>query len=235
PLNSQPMGFYSPSQIVQDARRGRAAREGVEFLPVDVVHSDWDNTLVDGPANGENPHPSPCGSGHGRDWAEVSRQLPDRKHRGHGRSHSHSAQPAIRLGLREIRRLSEEAAAAIVAARARHPFRSVADLCLRANLDEKARSALAEAGALRTLAGNRNDARWLVAGIERQRPLLPGSPGEDAIALPAPGMGEEILSDYRATGLSLAAHPLALLRDRLRARRLLGSADLRGQRHGRSV
>src|SRR5690606_31792106 len=82
-LNSQPMGFYSPSQIVQDARRGRAAREGVEFLPVDVVHSDWDNTLVDGPANGENPHPSPCGSGHGRDWAEVSRQLPDRKHRGH--------------------------------------------------------------------------------------------------------------------------------------------------------
>jgi error-prone DNA polymerase len=48
-------------------------------------------------------------------------------------------------------------------------------------------------------------------------------------------MGEEILSDYRATGLSLAAHPLALLREQLRARRLLGSADLHGQRHGRSV
>src|SRR3546814_989372 len=46
-LNAQPMGFYSPSQIVQDARRGRGAREGVEFLPVDVVHSDWDNALVD--------------------------------------------------------------------------------------------------------------------------------------------------------------------------------------------
>src|SRR3546814_15901199 len=48
-------------------------------------------------------------------------------------------------------------------------------------------------------------------------------------------MGEEILSDYRATGLSLAAHPLSLLREQLRARRLLGSADLHGQRHGRSV
>ncbi|HZW18333.1 MAG TPA: error-prone DNA polymerase [Luteimonas sp.] len=234
-LNSQPMGFYSSSQIVQDARRGRAAREGVEFLPVDVVQSDWDNTLVDGPENGENPNPSPCGSGHGRDWAGVSRRFPGKKHRGHGRSHSHPVQPAIRLGLREIRGLSEEVAAAIVAARRQHPFRSVADLCLRANLDEKARSALAEAGALRTLAGHRNDARWAVAGIERQRPLLPGSPDEDAIALPAPGMGEEILSDYRATGLSLAAHPLSLLRERLRARRVLGSKDLHGQRHGRSV
>ena len=84
-------------------------------------------------------------------------------------------------------------------------------------------------------AGHRNDARWQVAGIERQRPLLPGSPDEDVIALPAPGMGEEILSDYRATGLSLAAHPLSLLREQLRARRVLGSDDLHGQRHGRSV
>src|SRR5690606_6286681 len=203
-LNSQPMGFYSPSQIVQDARRGRAAREGVDFLPVDVVHSDWDCTLVDRPG------------------------LP----RGDGPA---GPQPAIRLGLRQVRGLGEEVASAVVAARAQRPLRSVADLCLRANLDEKARRALAEAGALRTLAGHRNDARWQVAGIERQRPLLPGSPMEDAIALPAPGMGEEILSDYRATGLSLAAHPLSLLRERLRARRLLGSADLQGQRHGRSV
>jgi error-prone DNA polymerase len=148
---------------------------------------------------------------------------------------SYGKQPAIRLGLREIRGLSEEVASAIVAARTRHPLRNVADLCLRANLDEKARRVLAEAGALRSLAGHRNDARWQVAGIERQRPLLPGSPDEDAIALPAPGMGEEILSDYRATGLSLAAHPLSLLRERLRARRVLGSNDLHGQRHGSSV
>ncbi len=48
-LNSQPMGFYSPSQIVQDARRGRGDRPGVELLPVDVAHSDWDNTLAESP------------------------------------------------------------------------------------------------------------------------------------------------------------------------------------------
>jgi len=208
-LNSQPMGFYSPSQIVQDARRGRAAREGVECLPVDVVHSDWDNTLVDGPAGG------------------IDRSRPGQAASG--------TQPAIRLGLREIRGLPGDVAAAIVAARRQRPFRDTADLCLRAGLDDKARRALAEAGALRSLAGHRNDARWQVAGIERQRPLLPGSPEEDAVALPAPGMGEEILSDYRATGLSLAAHPLSLLRAQLRARRVLGSADLHGQHHGRSV
>jgi len=41
-LNSQPMGFYAPSQIVQDAQR-----HGVRVLPVDVRYSDWDCTLED--------------------------------------------------------------------------------------------------------------------------------------------------------------------------------------------
>ena len=49
-LNSQPMGFYSPAQIVQDARRSTSARDTVEFLPVDVQYSDMDYTLVDDPA-----------------------------------------------------------------------------------------------------------------------------------------------------------------------------------------
>jgi error-prone DNA polymerase len=201
-LNAQPMGFYSPSQIVQDARRGKAAREPVEILPVDVMHSDWDNTLVGGrPADGDDP----------------------------------GEQPAIRLGMRQIKSCSEQAANAVVAARAQRAFRDVADLCLRANLDDKARTALAEAGALRTLAGHRNQARWIVSGIERQRPLLPGSPDEDMIALPAPGLGEDVLSDYRSTALTLQAHPLSLLREALRARRLLASDELRGQHHGRSV
>ena len=134
-----------------------------------------------------------------------------------------------------IHGLSEAVTGAILAARARAPFRDVADLCRRAGLDEKARSALAEAGALQSIAGHRHDARWQVAGIERQRPLLPGSPGEEAVALPAPGAGEDVLSDYRALGLSLRAHPLALLRDQLRARRLLASRELQGRRHGSHV
>jgi error-prone DNA polymerase len=143
--------------------------------------------------------------------------------------------PAIRLGLREVRGLAREAGEAIVAARARAPFRDLADLCGRAALDRKAREALAEAGALRGLAGHRHAARWQVAGVERQRPLLPGSPQESRVALPAPGEGEELLSDYRALGLSLGRHPLALLRRQLRERRLLGSRELRDRGHGSQV
>lgn len=201
-LNAQPMGFYPASQIVQDARRGRKARPAIEFLPVDVTCSDYDNTLVGGSL---------------RIKADADEQ------------------PAIRLGFRQISGLSEQAAIAIMVARQREPFHDIADLCLRANLDEKSRSALAEAGALKSLAGNRNQARWIIAGIERQYPLLPGSPEEQLIELPAPAIGEEVLSDYRALGLTLQAHPLSLLREKLRARRLLGSRDLIDKRHGSSV
>ncbi|RZA33140.1 MAG: DNA polymerase III subunit alpha, partial [Lysobacteraceae bacterium] len=202
-LNAQPMGFYTPSQIVQDARRTRGGRSGVEFLPVDVMHSDWDNTLVGG-----------------THWREGE---------------TGSAQPAIRLGLRHVSGISEAIGDAIRDARHRSPFIDAADLCRRANLDEKARSVLAEAGALQGLVGNRNNARWIVAGVERQRPLFPGSPEETRIELPAPTTGEDVLSDYRALGLTLGAHPLSLLRARLRARRLLGSRELQERRHGSHV
>ena len=195
-LNAQPMGFYSASQIVQDARRGSAERGGVAVLPVDVCISDWDNTLEGGDAR---------------------------------------TQPAIRLGLRQLAGCSEAAARAVMAARAQAPFADVADLCLRARLDAKARQVLADGGALAALAGNRNAARWAVAGIERAMPLLQGSPDEQDIVLPAPNVAEEMLSDYRASGLTLGEHPLALLRTRLQQERALDSRQLRATAHGRGV
>ncbi|OHE88531.1 MAG: error-prone DNA polymerase [Lysobacterales bacterium RIFOXYD1_FULL_69_11] len=201
-LNAQPMGFYSPSQIVQDARRGQGGRVSIEVLPVDVTVSDWDNTLEGG---------------------HVRLGVDD-----HG-------QAALRLGFRQVGGLSEEAGRAIMAARAQRPFADVGDLCLRARLDERARNALAEAGALQSLAGHRHAARWAVAGIERQRPLLPGSPDEDAIILPAPTVGEDVTSDYRMTGLTLGEHPLSLLRESLRRRRVVDSRQLRGLPHGRGA
>ena len=201
-LNAQPMGFYSPSQIVQDARRGRGTRVGVAVHPVDITASDWDNTLE---------------GGHAR------RGIDD------------GGQAAIRLGLRQVAGLPEAVGRRIVAARLQRAFLDVRDLSLRAALDEKSRSALAEAGALQPLAGHRHAARWAVAGIERQRPLLPGSPDEDAIALPAPRAGEDVVSDYRATGLTLREHPLALLRARLQRERVLDSSQLREVKHGRGV
>ena len=74
-----------------------------------------------------------------------------------------------------------------------------------------------------------------MAGIERQRPLLPDSPDEDEIALPAPSPGEEVVSDYRSTGLTLGEHPLALIRERLRAQRVLDSRQLLELPHGRGA
>jgi error-prone DNA polymerase len=201
-LNAQPMGFYSASQIVQDARRGKDARVGIPVHPVDVTVSDWDNTLE---------------GGHTRSGFDDG------------------GQAAIRLGLRQVAGLSEIVGKRIVAARNQRAFADVRDLSLRAGLDEKSRNALAEAGALQALVGNRNAARWAVAGIERQRPLLPGSPEEDAITLPAPNTGEDAVSDYRATGLTLGAHPLSLLRARLQRERVLDSSQLRTVKHGRGV
>jgi error-prone DNA polymerase len=125
---------------------------------------------------------------------------------------------------------------AIAAARAQRPFAGIDDLCQRARLDDKARKALAEAGALDGLAGHRNAARWQVAGIERHAPLQDlGSPHEDAVALSAPTTGEDLLSDYRATGLTLGAHPMSLLRERLRQRRVLDSRQLLALPHGRGA
>jgi error-prone DNA polymerase len=191
-LNSQPMGFYSTSQIIQDARRHE-----VEVRPVDVVVSDWNSSL--------------------EDWQEQSRQ------------------PVLRLGLREIRGLSEEAALRIEAARDRASFRDVADLCHRTGLDRRERTLLVEAGALASLAGHRNAARWSVAGVERQSPLREGSPTESAVELPMPTQGEDLLSDYASTGLTLGEHPMSLIRPSLRQRRCLGSQELASRRSGARV
>ena len=188
-LNAQPMGFYSPSTLLQDVRR-----RGVEVHDVDVTRSDWDNTLEGGTPGG--------------------------------------GQPAIRLGFRQIHGFQEDAGLRIRTAREQRPFASIADLRTRANLDARTSALLAEAGALKPLAGHRHDARWAVAGLEAQRPLFDDSPSEDAVALPVPTLGENAVADYRSMGLTLGAHPLSLLRARLRRQRCVSSTDLRTRRHG---
>jgi error-prone DNA polymerase len=146
------------------------------------------------------------------------------------------SRPAIRLGLRQVGGLDARSAAAIVEARRERPFGDVDDLVRRAGLNARARRALADADALRTLAGHRHRARWAVAGAETAPPLLREAPvPEAAIALAAPSEGAEIVADYRSTGLSLRRHPLALLRERLRQRKVLAAADLPTLAHGRGV
>ncbi|HET7096384.1 MAG TPA: error-prone DNA polymerase, partial [Casimicrobiaceae bacterium] len=208
-LNSLPMGFYGPSQLVSDARR-----HGVEVRPVDATVSEWDCTLEEA-----DPFPS----------------------------------PALRLGLRCIAGLSEAGAQRLVEARQAQPFASVADLAHRARLDKRDLTCLAEADALAAIVGHRHGAAWEVAGVERLPPLwcaptLAASLINSAVALPAEGAtaeatpplpppteGQDIVADYRKLALTLRRHPLALLRDRLRRRRLATASEIAAAPQGRIV
>ncbi|WP_313048042.1 helix-hairpin-helix domain-containing protein, partial [Pseudomonas soli] len=191
-VNSWPMGFYSPDQLLQEARR-----QGIEVRPVDVFHSEWDCTLE---ALGES-------------------------------------ELAIRLGLRQIRGFSEGDARRLEQARAQRPWRDVEDLCLRAGLDGRARARLADAGAMRGLAGDRHQARWQVAAVQAQLPLFAEveSTLEQAVALPAPSIAEDLAADYDTLGTTLGPHPLTLLRTRLRALGCRSSRELAGVEHGDSI
>ena len=194
-LNSQPMGFYAPAQLVRDARA-----HGVEVRPVDVCASPWDSTL-ERRADGE---------------------------------------PALRLGLRLVKSLSQAGAQRLIETRAARPFASVPELAARAALERGDLEALAAAGAFASLSGNRHLAFWEVAGSERPLPLaaaaaLSADFAEGRPLLEKPSEGEEICADYAALGLTLGRHPLALLRERLRAAALLPASELHQAANGATV
>jgi error-prone DNA polymerase len=146
--------------------------------------------------------------------------------------HGGAGARAIRLGLRMLRGCSEASALRLMAARRQRPFADVADLCARAGLDRRHRELLADAAALRGLAGHRHRARWTVAGVEAQLPLFGNaSPAEQAVTLPLPTQAEDTLADYARVGLSLGAHPLRQIRARLHAARCIDGKALRRQPH----
>ena len=164
------MGFYSASQLTQDARR-----HGVEVRPVDVNESDWDSTL------------EPAASG----------------------------EAALRLGLRQVKGLSEAAGQAIVDHRS-DGYRSIQHLLESTGLNRRELAALAAAGALKSLAGHRHKVRWTVAGVEEPTPLLSSLDRyEAAPMLRKPTEGQDIVADYQSLGLTLGRHPLSLIRPSL--------------------
>jgi len=147
-----------------------------------------------------------------------------------------SQQPFLRLGFREVRGFKEQVAQRITIARTYRSFIDIADLCDRAGLDKRDQSLLADADALRGLAGHRHRARWMIAGIEPQMELFGANrTDEDRVILPLPTRGENLLADYASTGLTLGPHPLSLLRSQLTAQRCKRSADLRRLKHGAAV
>ena len=173
-LNSQPMGFYAPAQIVRDARE-----HDVEVLGPDINASGWDCTL--------EPGPEP-------------------------------EQPALRLGLREVKGFAEKDAEKLVEHRGAG-YRSPLDLLERSGLGKGALERLAEADAFRSLGLDRRRALWAVKGMREDRlPLFAGlapdlrQAPEPAVRLPELRLGEQVVSDYAFLGLSLKSHPMALLR-----------------------
>ncbi len=182
-LNSQPMGFYTPSQLIQDARR-----HGITVLPVDINQSHWDHRLI---------------------MEGVTAITRDH-------------QPPLRLGLRIVKSLGEEAVSRIVNARSQQPFKSPTDLARRAQLNKAELAALADANALQYFSPHRHQAHWQVMAIEPPRPLLQEVDHDEpeTITLPAPSVMEETLADYRSLGLTLGNHPMLLLRDHPAPKRL---------------
>ncbi len=172
-LNSQPMGFYAPAQIVRDARE-----HGVEVRPVDINESYWDNVM----------EPDGCGG------------------------------LALRLGFRQVRRLREDDAAWITAARG-NGYLTVEDVWRRAGLPPHVLTRLAEADAFASLGLARREALWEAKAItaEKPLPLFAGDMDgegiiEPAALLPDMTIGEQVVEDYVAMRLTLRQHPVALLR-----------------------
>lgn len=131
-----------------------------------------------------------------------------------------------------MRGIRQAVAERLSSARAEREFTDLVDLCARTGMDRRQQELLAEAGALRALAGHRHRAKWAVAGVEPQLPLFGrDSPAEQAIVLPSPSTAENLLADYTRTGLSLGPHPLQLIRPRLRAARYVDSRSLRSRPH----
>jgi len=224
-LNSQPMGFYAPAQLVRDARE-----HGVVVLAPDVGFSDWDSALEKAPTGGpDGLHPVPTAPFRNPPSPAPNAFPGDRR-------------KAVRLGLSRIDGFREEWALKIMEARAERPFVSVDDLRARAGLPAAALDALAAADALGALKLTRREGLWAAKGLPRAAPApLFAAAGIDEgderppEALPKTDPSQEVVSDYETIRLSLKGHPVGFLRGRLAARGAVSCKAYGEMKDGRRV
>ncbi len=222
-LNSLPMGFYGPAQLIRDAQR-----HGVRVLPVDVTISEWDCTL-------EPPVTMSFSNGE-QSIATEGSPLFGTAEAAPTRSSTKDNSHALRLGFSRIAGFSEATAQRIIEARCERAFANVANLIHRAGLNAGERARLADADALRCLSGHRHQARWDSAGVDQPIAVLAeAAVNEEPIALAAPSLRKDVISDYASQGFSLRRHPLSFAREALDQRRMLRARDVLGSRHGRRV
>jgi error-prone DNA polymerase len=244
-INSQPMGFYQPAQLVRDARD-----HGVAVRPVDVNWSRWDCTLeprqppalpgilIDAHTNNGNTDSKHQNIDGKLQNANCKMQIATRKP---------PAGPGaifLRLGLRMLNGLGEAVGRTIERARDDRPFVSIDDFARRTGLGKAVIKRLAEADAFGSVVAGRRQALWQALGQEKKRRAMPlfdswegeappepnavgfklsGSAGaspsssEIKVSSPLPPMPlyEEVVADYRTAGLSLRAHPISFYRDQL--------------------
>ena len=187
-LNSMPMGFYQPAQIVIDAEK-----HGVEVRPVDVNYSEWDNLLE-----------------------ETA-----------GKYH------AVRLGFRQIKGMREDEAQTLIKGR-REAYKSIVSV-RNAGVSQAALERLADADAFRSLGLDRRQALWEISALhDRPVALFEGQApvAEQQISLPLISQAEHVLQDYASTALSLKAHPVSFVREKLSLLHVLSSQEIRTAKDG---
>lgn len=209
-INSQPMGFYQPAQLI-----GNARKQGVEIRPVDVNASEWDCTL--------EPKTNHESTKYESQKIEPSvQELQIEKHQGNfravGLSCFRDSVLAIRLGLRLVGGLSRVNADRVVAQRSATPYASFEDFAQRTRLSSAALTQLANADAFGSLQLDRRSALWRSFENQESMPLFDGlNESEPEVALPAMPAHQEVYYDYRSVGLSLKGHPMQFLRDTLKS------------------
>ncbi|WP_455269606.1 error-prone DNA polymerase [Rhizobium herbae] len=215
-LNSQPMGFYAPSQLVRDARE-----HGVTVRPVDINISEWDCLLEE---------------------AEFDPDMIDQRHL--SMREDIRTKRAVRLGFRQVKGLSEPDMITLVANRGQ-AYTSVRDLWLRSRLQKSDIERLADADAFGSIGLSRREALWAVRALDARSaaeslPLFDRADPADLQVEPEtrlPDMlpGEQVIEDYRYLSLSLKAHPVVFLRDALAAAGVLPNGNLLNVPNGQRV
>ncbi len=208
-VNSLPMGFYQPAQLVRDARD-----HGVEVRGVDVMLSDWDCTLEDAQAA--------CRPG----WA-IGQWLPGYKAVRLGLRQVKGLREAEIEAIMQVRK-TPVADLADLARRAKLSQRS---LELLAEADAFRSLGLDRRAALWAVKGMAGEGR-----VERDAPLLAGlHVTESQPDLPGMGLAEHVAEDYRTTSLSLKAHPVSFFRAKLQRMGCVPCDALAGLRDGQKV
>jgi error-prone DNA polymerase len=208
-LNSMPMGFYQPAQIVIDAQK-----HGVEVREVDINYSDWDNLL-------EMTSPQPLSKGEGLTMSSKSRC-------------------ALRLGFRQVKGLREDDIkildTGILNRTCRRKWYANINELRDIGLPESALLKLADADAFRSISLDRRQALWEVSTNDRPVELFKGQPAPDAknenVSLPVMTTSEHVVRDYASLSLSVKAHPVSFLRERLKRLHIVSTYDLNGLHNG---